>query len=262
MSISRRVEPLISVEQLKARYLFGVDIIDNNGNELSDDTLKDYISIATDMLEKDLDISIIPKTVTEVKDYDFNNYIDWGFLLLNQLPVRSVTSLVAKYPDQAVLTFPEEWFKLRPEDGILRLLPGLGSYSGFTVAGGTGANFLPELFRYRSKVPNLFEVTYEAGFPDGCVPMSINAAIGMIAGIMALNIAGDLVIGAGIASSSLSIDGLSQSINTTSSAENHAYSAKLKEFQKILYGESVNSPNRGLIRMLRDFYQGSRWDII
>ena len=40
--------------------------------------------------------------------------------------------------------------------------------------------------------------------------------------------AGDLVIGAGIANISRSIDGLSQSIGTTASAENSAYSARIK----------------------------------
>lgn len=260
MGNSRRVEPLMTIEELKKRYLFGVEIFDNDGNELSDDTLRDYISIAADMLEKDLDLSIFPKTVVEEKDYDANMYSDWGYLLLNEVPVRKVISLVAKYPDSAILEFPEQWFKIRKDDGQLRLLPGLGTYSGFMVNG--QGQFLPELFRNKSKVPNLFEVTYETGFEDGKVPMAINAAIGLLAAIYALSIAGNLVLGAGIASTSLNIDGLSQAITTTSSAENSAYSATIKEYQKLLYGESINSPNRGLIRSLRDYYQGSRFEII
>jgi hypothetical protein len=44
--------------------------------------------------------------------------------------------------------------------------------------------------------------------------------------------AGDLVIGAGIANMSRSIDGLSQSIGTTASAENSAYSARIKLLDK------------------------------
>ena len=261
MSISRRTEKILGVKELRARYLFGIDhFTDSEGNTLSDETLKDYISIATDMLEIDLDISIVPKTVVEVKDYNFNDYIDWGFLLLNEVPIRSVTSLVAKYPDQAILEFPTQWFKIRKHSGELRLLPGLGTYSGFQVNG--QGQFLPELFRNKSKVPDLFEVTYEAGFEDGKVPMSINAAIGLMAAIFAMNILGDLIIGAGIANSSLSIDGLNQAIGTTSSAENHGLSAKVKEYQKLLYGATINDPNRGLIRTLRDYYQGARFNII
>lgn len=260
MSISRRKEKILGVKELKARYLFGVKLIDTDGNEMSDETLQDYISIATDMLEIDLDISIVPKTVVEPKDYYFNDYVDWGYLNLNEVPVRSVTKLVAKYPDQAILEFPPQWFKVRKHDGQLRLLPGLGTYSGFQVNG--QGQFLPELFRNKSRVPDLFEVTYETGFEDGCVPMTINAAIGLMAAIFALNIAGDLILGAGIANSSLGIDGLNQSIGTTSSAENHGYSAKVKEYQKLLFGDSINSPNRGLVRTLRDFYQGARFNII
>jgi hypothetical protein len=37
-----------------------------------------------------------------------------------------------------------------------------------------------------------------------------------------------LVLGAGIASTSLGIDGLSQSISSTASAENNAYGARIK----------------------------------
>jgi hypothetical protein len=261
MSNTRRTEPIITPKELRRRFLFGVDhFTDVNGETISDETLKDYISIATDMLEKDLDIKITPHTIEEEKDYFKNDYDDWGYLLLNEVPVRKITSLVAKYPDNAILDYPEQWFKLRKEDGILRLLPGIGSYNSFMVTG--GGQLLPEIFKYRSTVPQLFVVTYEAGFEDGKIPMAVNAAIGLLAAIFALNILGDIVLGAGIAASSLSLDSLSQSINTTSSAENHALSSKLKEYQKQLFGESINSPNRGLIRSLRDYYSGQRMNII
>jgi hypothetical protein len=51
---------------------------------------------------------------------------------------------------------------------------------------------------------------------------------GILAARNILITAGDLVIGAGVASFSRSIDGLSQSIGTTASAENSAYSARIK----------------------------------
>jgi len=54
--------------------------------------------------------------------------------------------------------------------------------------------------------------------------------IGMNASIQIFNILGDIVLGAGIASISLSIEGLSQSIGTTSSAENSAYSARIRMY--------------------------------
>ena len=54
----------------------------------------------------------------------------------------------------------------------------------------------------------------------------------MVASLNILNPAGDLIVGAGIASTSLSIGGLSQSINTTSSATNAGYGARIIQYQK------------------------------
>ncbi len=54
----------------------------------------------------------------------------------------------------------------------------------------------------------------------------------MKAAIGPLNIAGDLIAGAGIANKSISLDGLSQSIGTTSSATNSGYGARILQYEK------------------------------
>lgn len=66
------------------------------------------------------------------------------------------------------------------------------------------------------------------------VPADVLDAVGNFASRNALNIAGDLIAGAGIASKSVSQDGLSQSINTTSSATNSGYGARIIQFEKYL----------------------------
>jgi hypothetical protein len=66
------------------------------------------------------------------------------------------------------------------------------------------------------------------------IPDDLRAFVGMKACLLGLDVAGDLLGGAGIASSSISMDGLSQSVNTTSSPENSGYSARSKEFDKQL----------------------------
>ena len=64
--------------------------------------------------------------------------------------------------------------------------------------------------------PNLWAINYTAGFPCGEVPYDVIAVVSKMACFYPLNIAGDLVGGIAIASKSIGIDGLSQSINTTS----------------------------------------------
>ena len=58
----------------------------------------------------------------------------------------------------------------------------------------------------------------------------IERAILLLASLLPLNIAGDLIAGAGVASQSISIDSLSQSLSTTASATSAGYGARLIAF--------------------------------
>lgn len=64
------------------------------------------------------------------------------------------------------------------------------------------------------------------------VPADVLDVMGMMAANSVLEIMGMLLIGAGIASKSVSMDGASQSVNTTSSAENSGYSAQIRSYEK------------------------------
>lgn len=65
------------------------------------------------------------------------------------------------------------------------------------------------------------------------LPADLKQAIGIKgATLLLLHVAGDLILGAGIASQSLSVDGLSQSIGTTSSAMYSGYSSRAEALDK------------------------------
>jgi len=266
-SIIRRTEGILTPQQLRERFLFGVDIFDGDGNELGDEILQSYIDMAISELEHDLDLFIVPTPICEEKDYFASDYYGWGYFQLNNIPVIKIDTIQVVYledennevdPNEVALDIPRSWIRLREHDGILRLIPNNRFPARLQVD--NGGSFFPELFRRNSQVPNLWRINYSAGFQDGKIPMVINAAIGLMAAVYALNIAGDLVLGAGIASSSLSIDALSQSINTTSSAENHAFSAKVLQYGNQLFGPNERTP--GLLQKLRTYYKGSTFNII
>jgi len=264
--VLRRVEPLISVNQLKKQYLHGLETRDNEGREIDDTTFQQYIDVAIDLMETYLDINIVERTEVEEKDHNGNEYLEWGYFQLNNIPVRKVEEIKVVYLRDAagipqnVLTIPESWIRLKEHSGIVRLVPNNAFPANLQIS--AGGSFFPELFQRYSNIPQLWSITYKAGFEDGKVPVLINAAIGLLAAIFALNNSADLILGAGIASQSISIDGLSQSINSTSSAENHNNSAKVKEYYTLLYGDSINSPNRGILRTLHDFWQAQSIQII
>ena len=263
-----RVEPLLTVKNLKDKWLFGVlPIIDEEGVELSDETLQSYIETAVSMLEHDLDIAITPREVCEEKDYFANDYYEWGFMQLNNIPVIEIVSMQVTYlrdaagVPESVLDIPPNWVRFREHDGLVRLVPNNKFPANLSV--GANGSWFPELFNRNSHVPQMWTVKYKHGFKDGAIPVMINMAIGLLASIMAMNIAGDLKLGSGIASQSLSIDGLSQSVNTTASAENHTYSAKVEAAYHQLFGDKgENARNRGVMGILRDYYQAQRMNII
>ena len=64
------------------------------------------------------------------------------------------------------------------------------------------------------------------------LPADIARAVMLKSSLLALDVAGDLIAGAGLASVSTSLDGLSQNINTTASATNSGYGARVLQFTK------------------------------
>jgi len=64
------------------------------------------------------------------------------------------------------------------------------------------------------------------------LPQDIARAVMLKSSLLALDVAGDLIAGAGLAMVSTSMDGLSQNINTTASATNSGYGARVLQFTK------------------------------
>lgn len=92
----------------------------------------------------------------------------------------------------------------------------------------TGEDFFT--VRLQSPLPDDLVVEYAVTNID---PL-IERAIGLLAASLPLAIAGDLIAGAGIASKSISLDSLSQQINTTASATNSGYGARVLQYSREL----------------------------
>jgi hypothetical protein len=222
---------LISVADLKAIYLHGVDLRDDDGNPLPDSVLEHYIKSSQQWLEKELDILLEERTITnESKDFYAQDYYSYGYLRTNFRPLQEVDKLLAVWPvGSGTIDFNDEWIKAEFVSGQINLVPTSGTISAFLIQ--QNAAFLPMLTG-RDYIPHLFRIDYKAGFKTGEIPLDILEVIGMKASIGPFNIAGDLIAGAGIANKSISLDGLSQSIGTTSSATNAGYGARILQYEK------------------------------
>jgi len=239
---------IMSVSDMKAIYLFGLDLTDDAGNPFPDLLFEWSIRWAIGHIQRELDVLIRPTPLDERYDYHRNDYEMWTIIDLRESPVVSVEEVSIVWPsDTNVITFPPEWVQLRKDSGQVNIVPSSGSLSQVMLT--AGGSFLPLVASGRDFVPGVIRVQYTAGFAEGEVPIEIRDLIGKYASFGPLNIAGDLIVGAGIASKSISIDGLSQSINTTSSATNAGYGARLVQYQKEIKEVMPN---------LRRYYKGLR----
>jgi hypothetical protein len=263
----KKTEPLVTVAQLRATWLFGVKIRDKEtGADFSEDAYQNAIDTAIGLLETFLDISIGPvRNYKEYKDYRINDYEEFGYFQLDNFPIETVSSIKLVYyrddngeiDTQQSLDIPRSWMRVNAHDGIIRLVPN-GRMPGNLVYGAGG--FFPEIFRSRM-IPHAWEITYDYGFCSGQIPVLLNQAISMIAAIICLITAGHLILGAGIAGTSISLDGLSQSINTTQSAENSGFSSTIKDISDKLYGTTKDDPF-AIMKMLKNYYKGATITIL
>ena len=235
-------------EVITGDYLFGIPLLDEDGNELGEPIIENWIERGIAQLETELMIHIKPTAVEEVHDYYVDEYMEFCYLQLYNYPVISVESVKASYAGQEIIDFPADWIRTYKSTGQVQLVPTTGSLSQVLLGHGSGV-LLPLITARLSHMPHLFTVNYTSGFEEGKVPADICDVIAMKACIGILNILGDILLGAGIASQSVSIDGMSESITTTQSAENSAYSARIRQYERQI---KVQMPN------LRKRYKGLR----
>lgn len=237
-TVSGRSNPaldLLSVEELKTNFLFGVDLTDDSGTPYPDSLFAFYIEAAIAQTEMELDIIIIPTVIQgEAHDFIKRDYDKYVFTILDHRPIVSVERVHLVLPTEVqVIEYDPNAFQIDHTAGTVEVVPG----SGQITLGQTGA-FLPLVFGGQDYLPRAIRVDYTAGISNSIVrgrygiPKNIVEYIGMLACEGPLGIAGDLIVGAGIASQSISLDGLSQSVNTTSSATNSGYGSRILQYQK------------------------------
>ncbi len=247
---------IVSIDDLKTNFLFGIDLTDDTGQPYPDSLYVAFIKGAVAWLERRLDVTIKRTTILEERhDFYVDDFDKFVFLKTFKAPVISVESISMVLPGSgAGNDFSKDWISFQRHSGQIQLIPGPGA-SGITMLG-QNSLWWP-LFHGGAKfVPDVFRIAYTAGFgypppgsvgwaagsePDSVsypdvdsdrVPADVSELVGKIASFGPLNIAGDLLGGAGIASQSIGIDGLSQSFNTTSSATSSGYGSRLIQYSK------------------------------
>jgi len=228
---------VLSPSELQSTYFYGINILDKSGKELSQETYRFFIQAAQQEVEKHLGIRLSKQIITESLDFYGDEFRSFGFIQTTY-PVVKPLKLVGYLGQVKQLEYPGEWLSCRStSDGEtyyrrIFIIPTQNTTISQSGVSMLYSGVLPNIGMLNwNHLPNYWTATYCTGFEK--IPRDIVDVVGKLASVGIFNIAGDLVLGtAGIANYSLSIDGLSQSIGTTSSAENSAYSARILMYNK------------------------------
>jgi hypothetical protein len=245
---------VISVEELKGNYLLGVDLTDGDGNAFPNTVYEHYIKAAVSWVEQRLDLPLRPRRI-EAEKHDFirEDYDKYIWLETDLFPVIAIEEIKLVLPgNQVVQTFTPDWIHVTKESGQIQIVPGTGT-AGTILLGASGA-WIPYIYGTNRMIPDAFWISYTAGFESGKIPYLLKDVVGKVASYGPLYLAGELLLGPGIASSNVGIDGLSQSVGTLASpGAGGAYSARIKAYQ-----EEIKEAIPELIR----YYKGIRIRIL
>jgi len=233
-------ELAISAEYLREEYLFGLPLTDSDGNPISNKILEQKIVRATYKLAQILDIKIIKEIIEERQDYVATEWSTGNGHIKANYNVNKIINVEGVLNEENVLSFPEPNTVWRQKGRSIAFIPARSATSNIIT--GLSGSIFPVLVTRGEWIPDFWKIEYESGFDK--IPLDIVDVIGKSASIDILNVLGDILLGAGIANQSISIDGLSQSVGTTQSATNSAFGARIGQYEREIKNDLPNLIDR------------------
>jgi len=243
---------LFSASEFREQWMWGIPICSATGETLSDYTINQRILSAQKLVENLLGVKLFPQIMSENQDFEIEQFVNWSFVLTNWKVVSPI-SLTGNYNQQQILIYPAEWLSVqRTNDNV-------AFNNLFIVPNGqnnVALNFLYVSFSALvinglKRVPNFWLITYVTGFNP--IPADIIRLVGLMVSIDVLimteqGIAGKSMFG--LASSSVSLDGLSQSASKINGG--NIFQSRIKSEQ-----DQVNV----LTQQLRNIYGGIKLNV-
>jgi len=218
-------------EWLDASYLFGVSDTDDTFTTFPGTMYEVARDYALAFLHTEIGVRCPVQEFEHKEDYRAFEWNRWIHVKLPERPVVEVMSASLYYGTMKLYDVPREWINVRdPLSGHVRIVPVTGKIDQMALVGFAWMGYF--VSQYGPYLPDFIRFRYKAGYSIEDLPGDLTHLAGMVQSMMMLNVAGDLIVGAGIANLSVSLDGLSQSIGTTSSATNAGYGARIIQYWK------------------------------
>lgn len=229
---------LFSPAEIFSLYLYGITIQGGDGTSFSNESMRFYIEAAQREVESFFNLRLVRQFIYKEKLTFYRaDYWQSFPILFTNYPVNEPVSLTGRFNNLEQISYPTQWltnhqnsyglFKRRVS--IVPTGSAVATANAEVILSGLTTQLGSQHFRM---IPDYWDLQYITGFDIDEMPMDLLNLTGKLATFGPLNIAGDLILGAGIASQSLGVDGLSQGISSTSSATNAGYGARLITYEK------------------------------
>lgn len=241
----------ITFDYVRRTYLFGIPLKAADGSEMTNSALRGYLDSAVAEIERELQLKLSQQTIEESVDFYYEDWRNWNFVKTTY-PVNKPFLLEGWAGSVRQISYPQNWLSSRkssegsffrqislipagPSDGLNTnnniVYSGIIPYSGFQGYG---------------TIPNYWRVRYCTGFTKNSIPQDILDATSLLCAIKVMFAVGNVLIGAGVTSKSLSIDGLSQSVGYNA-GQGGVFGSQVVTYQRD-YAEKMKN--------LRRFYRG------
>lgn len=236
---------VVCPDDLRYTYLWGTDFKATNGSTFTDEQIEFLIKAAVRDIERQLNITIYKtrivcdpdkKGLVKGKDYDkeesrysfsWTRIAKYGMIRTRQRPICALHELkmlnrvipsISLLPEvivdkqKGIIRYARR--PMKPSDTTMGIQTSIGMYGNATY----GAHIF-------------YEIDYDAGFESAAdVPDDLREIIAKQCAVSLLNIIGDGLM-SGFSSSSLSMDGISESFSSTQSATSAYFGARIKEYK-------------------------------
>lgn len=241
---------IVTPDDCRYTYLWGTDFKATNGVYFNDSQIQWFIDQAVAYMERELNITIKRRVIkswdetenlkktTKVTEGDYDDeesYYDfsyrkiqrYGMITTNQRPIIKVTrcDLINRSSEKKNLL---NSIVLDRKKGLIKFTD--RPYRPNSTMQGLSTSLGP----YGSQTHNdhmFYAIDYEAGYKNSDeVPDDLREIIAKVAAISLLNVIGDGLM-SGFSSSSLSMDGISESFSSTQSATSAYFGARIQVYK-------------------------------
>jgi len=226
---------VFSPSELLESYFWGIPTCTSTGGELPKKTIKEKIQIAQVNIETWLSIQFVPQIIEEEKDFIRREYESaWGFVMATY-PIVEPYKMYGFINQTQQIDMPNEWLSVRNlNDGKtfsrnLYIVP--GGRGSMQFNSGSISGLSPNLGWFgASSIPNYWKIKYKTGYDDLSKVMDVVDFVGKYASIPLLGMLGDVLLGIGVSSQSLSLDGISQSVSLNKSAQAGVFGGRINMY--------------------------------